>query len=334
MVALSVIIPTHNRIKRLQRVIAAFENQTYPLDSFELIVISDASSDGTNEYLAALQTPLHFRFVIQDHGGPAKARNTGVANAEGAYILFVDDDVVPSSALIAQHMRLHDDPEKRLVVLGPMLTPTDFAMAPWVQWEQAMLMKQYRAMEEGLWPPTARQFYTGNTSLRRDLVVAVGGFDEHFRRAEDVELAYRLSTQNVQFVFNSQAIGFHYADRSFESWVSIPYAYGRNDGIFATTGGQDWLLPSIRTEFAARNPLSAMLVRVCLGRPAACNIAVRALRVIAAVSNRVGLAAASQMAYSGIFSVRYYQGLAEQLGTTQFLSAHVPTQATPLNDAG
>jgi len=65
-------------------------------------------------------------------------------------------------------------------------------MVPWVRWEQEMLMKQYKALLRKDWPATARQFYTGNASVRRSHIVAAGGFDEGFRRAEDVELAYRL----------------------------------------------------------------------------------------------------------------------------------------------
>lgn len=333
MIELSVIIPTHNRIERLKRVLAGFEAQTYSRDLFEVIVVSDASSDGTNEYLAAFETPLDFHFVIQEHGGPAKARNSGVAKAQGKYVLFVDDDVVPSTTLIAEHMRLHHESDQRLVVLGPMLTPDDFDMAPWVRWEQAMLVKQYDAMEQGVWTPTARQFYTGNSSLAREHILAVGGFNESFRRAEDVELAYRLVPLNVKFVFEPRAIGYHYASRSFESWMSIPYAYGRNDAVFATSGGQEWLLGVVRDEFRQRHPLSTALVCVSLNRPLVRNGVIGMLRLVAALSNRLQVSALSQQAYSGIFSTWYYQGFVDQLGTTAPLFERRPGSVASLHDA-
>ena len=56
-----------------------------------------------------------------------------------------------------------------------------------------MLAKQYEAMDRGVYGATARQFYTGNASVARRHVIAAGGFDTSFRRAEDVELAYRLA---------------------------------------------------------------------------------------------------------------------------------------------
>ena len=43
-----------------------------------------------------------------------------------------------------------------------------------------MLMKQYSAMLRGDWPATARQFYTGNASLRRSHILAAGGFRRAF----------------------------------------------------------------------------------------------------------------------------------------------------------
>lgn len=118
-------------------------------------------------------------------------------------MLFLDDDVVPAPDLINEHLRWHAEHPNR-VVLGTMITPPDVRLLPWVAWEQAMLEKQYRAMTSGIWPATARQFYTGNTSLSRQLILDVGGFDERFRRAEDIELAYRLAKLGVEFVFAPQ----------------------------------------------------------------------------------------------------------------------------------
>src|SRR5687768_17413192 len=166
-----------------------------------------------------------------------------------------------------------------------MLTPPDFEaqMAPWVQWEQAMLVKQYEDMANGRWLPTARQFYTGNTSLARRHLLEAGGFDPTFRRAEDVELAYRLAAHGLRFVFNPQAIGHHYAERTFASWLAIPYAYGRNDVIFSRDKGQSWLLPTLLYEFRQRRPLIRALTRLCLDRPHLTHLTITALKQVAAL---------------------------------------------------
>jgi glycosyltransferase involved in cell wall biosynthesis len=322
----SVIIPTHNRLDRLKRVLAHLEQQCYPLDQFEVIVVSDGCSDGTEEYLRTLSTILHITTVAQPNRGVAAARNNGVAHATGDMILFLDDDVVPTPQLIAEHTRTHAEQTEDAVVLGPMLSPKNFALSPWVRWEQAMLTKQYHAMVTGKFAPTARQFYTGNTSLGRLHIIAAGGFDENFRRAEDVELAYRLEQHGLEFVFNPDAIGFHYAERSFDSWMEIPYVYGRNDVIFTREKKQDWLLPKVLLEFHYRNPLIKGLVQLCLDRYTMIHFTLACLKGLAYLADFLGIEPVTSAAYSGMFNLRYYQGIASELGGRERFFAQV-TQA-------
>lgn len=318
----SVILPTYNRLDRLQRVLKALENQTFPRDQFEVIVVSDGSSDGTREYMLALRSPLAITFVDQANQGVAVARNTGLSHASNDLVLFIDDDVVPSPQLMSEHVKCHD--RANVVVLGPMLTPPDFKMKPWVRWEQAMLMKQYNDMLSHRWEPTARQFYTGNTSLARQHINAAGGFDPKFRRAEDVELAYRLAERGLRFHFNADAIGWHYAERSFKSWLEIPYVYGRNDVIFTRDKGQAWLLPTICYEYHGRHPLVKWATQVCLDRPALSRIVIEMLKQAARFNSL------SRVAYSGIFNLRHYQGIADELGGRAKFFAGVRAATVPI----
>ncbi len=313
MIEISVVTPTYNRLDRLQQVVKGFEAQTYPLENFEVIIVSDGSSDGTNEYLTSLKTSINLKFILQQNRGVASARNVGVDQATGEFVLFVDDDVVPAADLIFEHMRLHEDQDD-VVVLGPMLTPPDFDMRAWVQWEQAMLMKQYDDMLAGRWQPTARQFYTGNTSLARSFLLQTGGFDPEIRRAEDVELAYRLAELGVVFLFNMEAVGYHYAERSFSSWMNIPYEYGRYDVIFAREKGQTWLLPVLMYEYQERNLLIRGMTRVCLDRHKLSQIVVASLKYVAAIGHKLKLSTLTRIAYSGIFNLRHYQGVSDELG--------------------
>lgn len=311
-VTISVVTPTYNRLARLQRVLAALAAQTYSPDRFEVVIVSDGSTDGTADYCRQVQMPFRLHFIQQENAGPAAARNRGVAAARGALVLFLDDDVVPAPNLIAEHLRLHEERANR-VVLGTMLTPPDARLSPWVAWEQAMLEKQYRAMTNGVWPATARQFYTGNTSLARQLVIAAGGFDERFRRAEDIELAYRLNKLGVEFVFAPQAAGYHYAERSFASWLATPYTYGRNDIIFGREQ-QVNLLEFVRREFGQRNRLTRWLVWALLDRPRASAAALAVMPQLALFAHRVLGERGSRPIYSAIFNLRYYQGVADELG--------------------
>ncbi len=309
----SVIIPTYNRLWCLRKVIQKLEEQTVPLNEFEVIVVSDGSSDGTHEYLDSLQTPLNLTCLQQENQGVATTRNTGVKAANGRLLLFLDDDVVPAGNLVAEHIKAHQAGED-LVVIGPMLNPDDYKMKPWVEWEQLMLTKQYNAMEAGEWEPTARQFYTGNASLPKVKFEESGGFDPEFRRAEDVELAYRLADLGAKFVFEPSAVGYHYADRSFESWLNIAYAYGRNDVIFTKEKQQTWLLRKILHEYHTRNALIHLLCKLGLDRPIVNKTILIVAQTVGQVAHSLKLKKLSRMAYSSMFNLGYYEGLAEQLG--------------------
>lgn len=311
MVQVSVVVPTYNRQPRLKHVLAGLECQQYPLANFEVIVVSDGSTDATHGYVRDLATPLNLTLAIQENSGPAAARNHGIKRSTGSLVVFIDDDVVPSPQLLSEHVRIHAE-QADVAVLGPMVTPTDFAMRPWVSWEQAMLHKQYIAMQRGKWQASPRQFYTGNTSLPRVFLVDAGGFDEHFRRAEDVELAYRLAQRGLKFVFNPHALGYHYAERSFQSWLETPYVYGRNDVIFARDKQQGWLLAATEDEFHKRNPLIKLMVKACLGRSLLSRGMLGILKQIALMGQH--LQPVTRSVYSAIFNLRYYQGMADELG--------------------
>src|SRR5262249_43416700 len=97
----SVITPTYNRKNSLISTLQALARQTVTPATFEVVVISDGSSDGTAEALAGLATPYALRCFEQDHQGPAAARNLGVHEAHGELLVFLDDDVVPDPELIA-----------------------------------------------------------------------------------------------------------------------------------------------------------------------------------------------------------------------------------------
>ena len=107
---------------------------------------------------------------------PARPRpETRESPSERRHDRVIDDDVIPEPGCLASHLSRHRK-QPDLVVIGPMLTPTDVELKPWVAWEQHQLDKQYRALENGerAW---ARQFYTGNASVPRVALERVGGFD-------------------------------------------------------------------------------------------------------------------------------------------------------------
>jgi glycosyltransferase involved in cell wall biosynthesis len=86
----SVVLPTHNRAALLARAIDSVLAQTHA--ALELIVVDDASSDGTRETVLSVNDK-RVRYLRHAHNrGGSAARNTGVRAATGEYVAFLDDD--------------------------------------------------------------------------------------------------------------------------------------------------------------------------------------------------------------------------------------------------
>jgi len=319
MPTVSVVVPTYNRRKQLHRTLLGLADQQLSGHRFETIVISDGSTDDTWEYLRGGATPLPVVALEQQNAGPAAARNRGVQAARGELIVFVDDDIVPVPGLIAAHVAAHESLGDDVISIGPMLTPLDVELSPWVSWEQRMLEKQYDQVRSGVFEVSARQFYTANAAVRRHHLIAAGGFDESFRRAEDVELAYRLGERGLKFTFVEDAVGYHYAERSYESWRTNAYLYGRNDVIFGRDRGQPWILPLIRFQFESRHPAVRVLTRIAIPRPRLHRVVDRVLRAATAVGRLTRVKAVARFSLSAIYNLAYYEGVTDELGSRKRL---------------
>ena len=88
---ISVIVPAYNCQDTIERCINSIQNQTY--NNLEIIVINDGSTDNTETLLREMQDEDYRIIVISiPNGGVSHARNTGLDNAAGDYITFVDSD--------------------------------------------------------------------------------------------------------------------------------------------------------------------------------------------------------------------------------------------------
>lgn len=89
-VEISVIITTHNRKYEVARALHSVLNQTKP--PFEIIVVDDYSTDGTQEYLKKQFKPEYRYIYNRTLRGAGRSRNIGIAAARGEYIAFLDSD--------------------------------------------------------------------------------------------------------------------------------------------------------------------------------------------------------------------------------------------------
>jgi glycosyltransferase involved in cell wall biosynthesis len=310
----SVVIPTYNRKVRLGRVLDALARQSVEANTFEVVVVDDGSSDGTSDALVATMTPYTLRVFHQPNAGPARARNRGVQEAQGGIVLFLDDDVMPEPCLIAEHLRLHDASDAPLVVMGPLASLPHYDQ-PWVAWEQAKIEGQYRAMLDGVYAPTFRQFWTGNASLGRVHLLAVGGFNQEYPRGEDVELGARLHQRGLQFRFSPRAVGFHHAERSLESWSHAHRSYGRLEVEIFGQLSEEQMLETLAGNFSRLHPATQWVLRdLMLGRPRLSSAAEHALKLWLSSKAAHVIPKVSSKVCSVLANLLYWQESASALG--------------------
>ena len=86
----SLIIPAYNVEKYIKKCLDSVLNQTY--NNYEIIIINDGSTDNTSKILESYKSNKKIKIINKENKGLSNARNTGVSNAKGDYILFIDSD--------------------------------------------------------------------------------------------------------------------------------------------------------------------------------------------------------------------------------------------------
>ena len=172
-----------------------------------MIVAVDGSTDGTSEMLAGYAAPFRLRAVAGPQRGRAAACNAALAVARGEVLVLLDDDMRVVPELIERHRR-HHPPGSRLCVLGPVpVDRMDDSSRP-AAYVQAKFEAHLARLAEPGHSFVPRDFYSGNRSLRTEMLRELDGFDESFSAYgnEDVELALRLRAAGVTLRYDPEAV--------------------------------------------------------------------------------------------------------------------------------
>lgn len=189
---ISVIIPLYNKEAIIERTLQSVLSQDY--NDFEIVIVDDGSTDNSlqivNHYLEQFKLLNHsisqshrsVNIVRQPNGGPSKARNTGVRQAKGEWILFLDaDDELCEHALknFAKELELHPNYD---MYFGRM--------------SDAFGTDKVRAIHEYRNLYCAQAFALlgigpGSSLFSKHFVLEYP-FDERLRRNEDMDFLYRI----------------------------------------------------------------------------------------------------------------------------------------------
>jgi glycosyltransferase involved in cell wall biosynthesis len=177
----SIIVPARNAEVEARRLLAALHAQTASTDSFEIIVVDDASSDATAEQVRA--DPLARLIELPAAVGPYPARNVAARTARGDLLAFTDADCIPAPDWIEQGVAAFGPAEVDLIA-GAIRIPLGDRPSAVSLVDAARHLNQELYFSRGYGA-------TANMWVRRTVFEEIGGFNEQLLSGGDWEFGLR-----------------------------------------------------------------------------------------------------------------------------------------------
>lgn len=205
-VSVSVIICTYNRGGLLKRTLESLAGQTFPLESFEIIVVDDGSTDDTAEVCATFQADWpNFKYIRNSiNSGQACARNLGIDSARGNHLLFTDDDCIVSNHWVE---RLNDYLSREDIVAGSIACDSSIYL------EISENIGIFHAFMPGRKAGRTEFIPVANMSFRRSVFDKLKGFNPCLLRSDDLEIMLRARQNGYRAFFAPDAWVRHASNR-------------------------------------------------------------------------------------------------------------------------
>lgn len=122
---ISIIVCTYNRAKYLYDALASIASNDFPHDEYEIVLVNNNSTDDTEKkckQFTANYPDVTFRYCSENKQGLSFARNKGIAESKGDFLVFLDDDVVVKSDYL-RNLKTNLDNTPDLMAFGGKITP-------------------------------------------------------------------------------------------------------------------------------------------------------------------------------------------------------------------
>lgn len=207
----SVIIPVYNKLPHLERSINSVLNQTH--GEFELILIDDASTDGSSQKLEEFTDP-RVKILRRDIPGPGgyAARNLGIATANNHWICFLDaDDSWELTLLENLHKAIMQNIDVEIIswgwckVLGSDKTLDSFSNINRKYHQKSFDLIDFLKGPQPIW--------TGAVSIKKHLLLEVNGFpEEGFKRGGDMDTWTRCLWRSKKSIWLNKVLSYYHVD--------------------------------------------------------------------------------------------------------------------------
>jgi cellulose synthase/poly-beta-1,6-N-acetylglucosamine synthase-like glycosyltransferase len=229
-ISFSIVIVTYNRPTQLAQCLNSFFHLDYPAEKWELIVVNDGGEHSFSQITDDLHRRLPLKLLTVAHRGPATARNAGAADAQGQFLVFLDDDcVIEPDWLKSYELGFQELSADALggQTINPY--PNNVPAATWQAYIDFLRLK-YFVDGQG----NTLLLPANNIAYRRKTFAELEGFDESFplAAAEDNELGFRLVSQGYRQEFYPRAKVSHNHRNSYWGYIKQQFRYGRGAYYF------------------------------------------------------------------------------------------------------
>lgn len=197
---ISIIIPTYNSEKFIDKTIQSVINQTYK--DWELIIVDDFSKDRTREILKEWQKKderIHLIFLDKNSGGPALPKNIGIENAKGKYVAFLDhDDKWLQEKLEKQYKLFEQSKNEKLGLVYCFINIVDD--------NKKTLLKHNKNYKGNVIKEMVNSNFIVTSSCvitKLDIFKQIGLFDTRFKIPDDWDMWIRIVEAGYEFDFVS-----------------------------------------------------------------------------------------------------------------------------------
>ncbi len=196
--SVSVIVPAYNCSQYLQKTIESILTQTF--QNFEILIIDDGSTDNTREIISSIarRNPERIKTFYQENKGVSSARNTGIKEAKGEYIAFLDaDDLWIPEKLEKQLFLFKKNQEADFIYTDCYFTDEKEKEIP--DYPRTLLFKK-----GNIFLDLFLNFFiiTSGVIVKKKDLDKIGFFNESFRNSEDydyfLKLAYSFKADYVK----------------------------------------------------------------------------------------------------------------------------------------
>ncbi|WP_299582743.1 glycosyltransferase [uncultured Microbulbifer sp.] len=214
MSTVSVIIPAYNE----ERHIGFCLKSLWPLrlrgDLVEVIVVNDGSTDQTAEIAKSFGVKL----LNSPNLGAGGARNIGANNALGELLWFVDADCVVQEDSL-DYLLFHLKNKKNIGVGGSYRNQLPGKYLP-------SLIHDEIEHKHSLMNGDVDFLASFSVLYRKDAFLASGGFNSEFKKAQDVELSFRLAGSGAHLKFEPKSKVYHFHEENILKYLKVQYMQG------------------------------------------------------------------------------------------------------------